>query len=114
MKETYEKYMVGSNPVKFFVEKAIVIGDADDKIPKDKMYDSYLFFCHAKKITPQSEHSFSVKLTKDFGFQAKQFRKDGKHVWCWIGVKLVDWRATEDSEQQTLPEFTEREKQEMR
>jgi len=116
MLESYEKYMQGSNPIKYFVEKAIAIGDTDDKILKDVMYDSYRYFCHAKKITPESEQSFSRKLTNYFGFKAAQFRKgkDGKRVWCWVNLRIIDWRATEDSEQQTLPEYTEREKQEMR
>jgi hypothetical protein len=53
-------------------------------------------------------------LKKEFGFQDAQFRKDGKKIWCWIDVRTVDWKVVEDSEQQTLPAYTEQEKEEMR
>jgi P4 family phage/plasmid primase-like protien len=95
IKETYEKYMRGTNPIAV-------------------MYESYRFFCHAKKIAPESEQSFSRKLTKEFGFQVRQFRKEGKKVWCWVDVRIIDWRAVEDDEQQTLAEYSPQEQQEMR
>jgi hypothetical protein len=116
MLETYEKYVRGSNPIKYFVEKALTTVDAaGNKIPKDIMYDSYRYFCHVKKIAPESEQSFSRKLTKEFGFKAEQFRrKDGERLWCWVGVNIVKWKAVEDSEQQTLAEFTDEERKELR
>ena len=105
MLETYEKYMAGSKPIDFFVSKALDITDAAGlKITKDLMYDSYRTFCRAKKIAPESEQSFSRKLSAS-GFQTKQYRKDDKRVWCWIDVKIVDWKATEDNEQQTFEDL---------
>ena len=115
MKETYEKYMRGTNPIGYFVEKALTLVDAaGNKILKEIMYESYRFFCHAKKIAPESEQSFSRKLKKEFGFQDARFRKGGERVTCWIDVKIVDWKAAEDSEQQTLVEYSPQEKEEMR
>jgi hypothetical protein len=78
------------------------------------MYDSYCWFCRAKKIAPESEQSFSRKLTKEFGFQYKKFRKGGTPVWCWTDLKIRDWKALEVSEQQTLTELTEQEKEELK
>jgi P4 family phage/plasmid primase-like protien len=64
MRETYEKYVRGSNPVQYFREKALMLTNASGDIEsKDDMYDSYLLFCRAKKIVPESEQSFSRKLT---------------------------------------------------
>jgi putative DNA primase/helicase len=116
MQQTYDKYVRGSNPIQYFIEKVLTIIDAqDNKITKDQMYDSYCLFCRAKKIAPESEQSFSRKLT-NAGFQSKQFRKqkDDKRVWCWIDVKIRDWKALEDTEQQSLAEFTEQEKEQLR
>jgi Poxvirus D5 protein-like len=115
MKETYEKYIRGSNPIQYFVEKALTMVDAaGNKILKEEMYESYRFFCHAKKIAPESEQSFSRKLKKEFGFQDARFRKGDERVTCWIDVRIIDWKSVEDSEQQTLAEYSPQEKEEMR
>lgn len=67
------------------------------------------------KLPVESEQSFSRKL-KDLGCQKKQFRmKDGKKPYCWFGIKLVDWKVSEDTAQETLEtEFTEAVKEEMK
>jgi P4 family phage/plasmid primase-like protien len=115
MEETYEKYVRGSNPIQYFIEKALnIIGASGKKVPKNEMYDSYLCFCHAKKIAPESEWSFSRKLTKEFGFQYKQFRKDGVPTWCWTDVTIQDWKAIEDADQRSIAEFTEEQWEELR
>ena len=110
LKETYEKYMRNTKPIEYYVEKGLTTADAtgNKSPPKDIAYNSYLFFCHEKKIPPESEYVFSRKLKKEFGFQDVQFnKKDGKKIWCWMDVRIVDWKAVEDSEQQTLPAYTE-------
>jgi P4 family phage/plasmid primase-like protien len=114
MQETYEKYVRASNPIQYFVEKALTIIDArDSTVSKDEMYESYLLFCRAKKIASESEQSFSRKLT-NIGFQYKRFRKDGKKVYCWVDVKITDWKRIEDTEQQTLTELTEEQRIELK
>jgi putative DNA primase/helicase len=99
MRETYEKYISGSSPVQYFREKALTLtGATGQKVTKDLMYDSYRNFCRAKKIAPESEQSFSRKLSA-LGFETKQYRKgDGKRVWCWLDVIIQDWKAIEDKE----------------
>jgi putative DNA primase/helicase len=108
MQETYEKYIRGSNPIQYFVKKALTLTDTSDKdiISKDDMYDSYRSFCRAKKIAAESEQSFSIKMT-GIGFQNKQVRRNKKKDYYWIGVKIREWKAVEDSDQQTLTELTD-------
>jgi putative DNA primase/helicase len=102
MRETYEKYVKGSDPVKYFSKKALVTIDASGStIPKDEMYNSYLFFCRENNITPESEQSFSRKLT-DLGYRNRRIQRDKKREYCWIDVKILNWEASEDTAQQTL------------
>jgi putative DNA primase/helicase len=113
MEETYDKYVRGSNPIQYFAEKAIAHGD--DKIPKDQLYASYSWFCREKKLPIESEQSFSRRLTRDFGFQHKQFRINGEKVYCWENIKFIDWKVSENEAQETLEEigigFTDTEKE---
>jgi len=44
-------------------------------------------------------------LTKDFGFQHKQFRINGEKVYCWENIKFIDWKVSEDKAQETLEEI---------
>jgi hypothetical protein len=114
MQETYEKYVRGSNPVQYFADKALeFISGRRKVVSKEEMYESYLWFCRAKKLTPGSEQSFSRKL-KDLGYKDDRFRMDGKRVYCWYDVILKDWKRVEDTEQQTLTELTEEQRQQLR
>ena len=106
MQETYEKYVRGSNPTKYFRDKALrLTNNPEDIASKDIMYDSFLLFCQANKITPETEQSFSRKLT-DMGFEYKRVKRNKKRDYYWVGVQIVDWKAVEDSEQQTLNDLT--------
>jgi putative DNA primase/helicase len=112
--ETYDKYVMSSNPVRYFLDNAVAISSKnEDHVPKDKMYDSYFWFCKEKKLATESEQSFSRKMT-DAGYKNKQFRfKDGTKPYCWINVKLVDWNKPVDEDQTTLESIplTEKEKE---
>jgi hypothetical protein len=66
------------------------------------MYESYSWFCKAKKLPIESEQSFSRKMTKELGFQKKQFRIDGTKVYCWENIKLINWVVLQDKAQETL------------
>jgi putative DNA primase/helicase len=114
MQETYEKYTRGAEPIQYFVHKALTVIDArDNKVPKEQMYESYLWFCRSKKIAAESEQSFSRKLN-NIGFKCERFRKDGKRVYCWTDVKITDWKRIEDTEQQSLTELTEEQRVELK
>ena len=105
MSQTYEKYVRGSNPVKYFAETALTTGD--EIIPKPELYNnSYCWFCKVNKLAPESEQSFNRKLKAE-GYQYKLFRmENGSREYCWYGIKLVDWKVLEDKEQETLEDLT--------
>jgi putative DNA primase/helicase len=105
MEDTYDKYIRGNEPVRYFADKAISYGE--DKITVAKMYESYGWFCRDNNLPVESEQSFSRKL-KDLGYLKKQFRmKNGDRPYCWYGVKLLDWKVSEDTAQETLEDSGE-------
>jgi putative DNA primase/helicase len=107
MRETYEKYIRGSKPVQYFKDKALMrTNNLDDIVSNDVMYDSYLLFCRVNGIAPESEQAFSRTLT-DLGFDKKQVRRNKKRDYYWIGVKVVDWKATEDEDQHTFSDLSD-------
>ena len=107
MRETYEKYVRGSNPIKYFRDKVLRLTNlSEDIVSKDDMYDSYLLFCHANQIATETEQSFSRKLT-DMGFENKRVTRNKKRDYYWIGVQQVDWKKIEDEGQQTLTDLTD-------
>jgi putative DNA primase/helicase len=107
MRETYEKYVRGSNPVQYYREQALrLTNNPEDIVSKDIMYDSFLLFCQANKIATETEQSFSRKLS-DMGFEYKRVKRNKKRDYYWVGVQIVDWKRVEDSQQQTLTDLTD-------
>ncbi|MGA7368134.1 MAG: primase-like DNA-binding domain-containing protein [Nitrososphaeraceae archaeon] len=104
MAETYDKYTRGSNPVKYFYEKALR-PDIGNKIPKLEMYEYYEKFCRDHGLAPESDQSFSRKLTDDHHLKYDRFRLKGERVYCWIDVGLVDWASKKMEEQSNLEEI---------
>ena len=116
MADTYDKYTRGSDPIKYFTEKALkeTIGE---KVSKMDMYDHYHKFCAMEGLAPESDQSFSRRMSHDFNFKCKQFRKNGERPYCWEDVKLVDWRQAAKEAEATLEEigdFSEAEKEAMK
>lgn len=103
MQDTYDQYIRGSNPIRYFVDMAIAHGE--DKIPKDHLYDSYSWFCREKKLPIESEQSFSRKMSKEFGYQYRKFRISGVGVYCWENIRFIDWKVSEDKAQETLEDI---------
>ena len=100
--ENYSKYILSSNPVRAFVEAAIE-QDIDSSPTKEEVYGSYKMFCKVKKLTAESEQSFSRKLKREFGFKDMQMR-DGKggKPYYWIGIRIKDWKEVAEEGQLTL------------
>ena len=109
MGNTYDKYIRGSDPIKYFVERAIAYA-MDEEITLTETYESYSWFCREKKLPIESEQSFNRKLRKDHSFLKKQSGKAGR-PYVWINVKLRDWKVLGDIEQETLGDFSELEKE---
>ena len=84
-------------------------GNSKDVIytPKNDVYDAYIRYCNYYHLTPSSESSPSRNLLKEFKYEWTGFgykniggRKDRK--LCWIGVKIKQFKPTEDDDQETL------------
>jgi hypothetical protein len=59
----------------------------------------FLSYCHEKGLSPESEQSFSRKMTQDLGYEVKRIRMNDKNPYCYVDVKLLNWKALEDKEQ---------------
>jgi putative DNA primase/helicase len=103
MAATYEKYVASVDPTEFFYEKALrTSNDLNHREAKKTVYDSYLWLCRVKGLTPDSDQAFSRKI-KNKGYQYKEFRvKQGGKAYYWLGLEILDWKAQEDKEQQVL------------
>jgi P4 family phage/plasmid primase-like protien len=108
MEQTYNKFTMSSNPVKYFYEKALA-PEAGSKVPKLEMYEYYQKFCQAHRLTPESDQSFSRKLTQDYHLRYKSYKINGEYTRCWIDIKLVDWQKPEEVIEE-IGGFTEGEK----
>jgi hypothetical protein len=73
------------------------------------MLEHYHKFCQAFSFTPESDQSFSRKLTYDFHLKSKQFRVDDSNKRCyyWQDVKLRDWDKEEQERLSALPDFND-------
>jgi phage/plasmid-associated DNA primase len=112
METTYDKYMRGADPVRYFVEK-VLEKDSGSKVKKLDMYSSYEEFCNSNGLALESDQSFSRKLSKDFGFKYKMYReKNGERNYYWIEVKVADWKLKELDAQSKL-EYSEETKEEL-
>lgn len=109
--ETYGKYTKGSNPVKAFYEKAIG-PEVGGRIPKMEMLEHYHKFCREFGLTPESDQSFSRKLSEDFRLKIKRFRLGSERVYRWLDVKLRNWTA--DRLVQDISDYSSETKEAMR
>lgn len=112
MEQTYNKFTMSSNPVKYFYENALA-PEAGSRVPKLEMYEYYQKFCKANRLTPESDQSFSRKLTQDYKLKYKPYKIHGEYTRCWIDTKLVDWQEKEE-EIEEIGDFTEAEKRAFR
>ena len=113
MEQTYNKFTMSSNPVKYFYEKALA-PEAGSKVPKLEMYEYYQKFCQLHRLTPESDTSFSRKLTQDHRLKYKQYKIKGELIRCWMDVKLVDWQKVERESMAQIEDFTSVEKEALR
>jgi P4 family phage/plasmid primase-like protien len=108
MEQTYNKFTMSSNPVKYFYEKALA-PEAGSRVPKLEMYEHYQKFCQKQRLTPESDQSFSRKLTQDYKLKYKPYKINGEYTRCWIDTKLVEWQKPEEIIEE-IDDFTEAEK----
>ncbi|HEY7570724.1 MAG TPA: phage/plasmid primase, P4 family [Nitrososphaeraceae archaeon] len=115
--ETYRKYSWGSDPLKYFCDRAIML-DTTAKVPKMDMYNHYIKFCNAEGLPTESEQSFSRKFRKNTDLQTKQFRLNHDKVYCWVGVRLAEWKLRQESlaalEEIKISEFTSAQREELK
>ena len=114
MAETYDKYTRGSNPVKYFYEKALT-PLTGNRVPKTELYSHYEKFCHDFGLAPESEQSLSRRLKDEHHLQVQRFRqKNGERVYCWKDIDLLNWVKKEQEEESALEEFSKETKESMK
>ena len=104
MQGTHDKYVICANPVKYFVEKALIL-DSTARVKKLDMYDAYERFCQEYGLPVESEQSFSRKMTRGLGYEVKQGRENGERYYFYIEVKIMDWKQKEIEEQSRLEDI---------
>lgn len=104
--ENYDKYTKGSNPVKAFYEKAIG-PEVGGRIPKVEMLEHYHRFFREFGLTPESDQSFSRKLSEDFKLKSKQFRTGSERIYCWLDVKLRNWTLEQEEADKTIQDLND-------
>ena len=106
IKERRAKAKITQNPMKAFLEDALVKEPKSDDYETGKdLYDAFYRFCEHHKLHILSEDAFSEKLGKDYAHILEKDRKtiDKKKVTIWK-CKLVKWKNTSDSLQTILGE----------
>lgn len=106
LEKTYDKYVRGSNPVEFFVKKAL-IPDSSARVRKLDMYDEFERFSQEKGLPVESEQSFSRKMTQVYSFKVRQFRESGERHYFYVGVRIIDWKQNGINEQTELEGMVE-------
>ena len=114
MAQTYDKYTRGSNPVKYFVEKGLEYPISGAKTRKLEVYEHYEKFCREFGLAPESDQSFSRRLSDEFHLMYKRGRINGEQVYCWEGVRLRDWEKEENDVLKNLEDFSDSTREEMK
>ena len=102
--ESYDKYTRGSDPVRYFFEKALEI-DPQNNIPKLEMLEYYQNFCQEEGLATESDQSFSRKLSQYYNLQQGRSRIKGQQFYYWKGVKKVDFKRREKEALEMLNDF---------
>jgi hypothetical protein len=92
IEETYRNYISISDPTRSFAD-ATIESNNDSMILKSDLYHSYTKFCKNRKLTLETEQSFSRKMTKQ-GLKSKQVAHMGIKDYYWIGIALKEVIAT--------------------
>jgi hypothetical protein len=88
--DNYAKYILSSDPIRAFVEEHIQ-WNSDKRTSKSEMYDSYTRFCKGKKLTVESEQSFSRRMTRKHKFEYKQCANErGRSDYYWMDITLKE------------------------
>jgi putative DNA primase/helicase len=114
--QTYDKFTRGSNPVKYFVEKTLLYPAAGSKIPKLDLYQKFEEFCRDFGLAPESQQSFSRKLSEEHHLEVKRGRIKGELVYCWMDVQIRDWKKEEqeNNKLENLEDFSEQTKEDLK
>jgi putative DNA primase/helicase len=101
IEDNYVKYMQSSDPIRLFIEKAIItINDENNWETKEAVYNAYVNFCTDKNLPKESPETFSRRLVEQ-GFLYKRKRIEGVRAHVWINMKLTDYKLA-DEEQEVL------------
>jgi P4 family phage/plasmid primase-like protien len=103
LRQTYDKYMISADPVQFFADSALTRTN-ENMVSVQMMYDSYLLFGHAHGLVIWSQSAFNHRL-KEMGFRKENHMVNRVREYYWMNVEIKDWKAIEDSNQESLTGF---------
>jgi P4 family phage/plasmid primase-like protien len=98
--KNYEKYTIGSDQVKAFIEMCTE-HDNESILTKTDAYEAHKRFCKHFKRNPEPFQTFNRSM-KAHGLQDLQVDKLPGRPYCWVGIKLIHFAPTQDESQTTF------------
>lgn len=102
--KNYEKYTIGSDQVKAFIEMCTE-PDGESVLEKPNLHEAYKRFCTHFKRNAEPLQSFN-RSAKEHGLTSRQMDNLPGRPQCWIGIRLIHFAPTQDESQTTLEELT--------
>ena len=98
--KNYEKYTIGSDQVKAFIEMCTETYN-QSMITKPNLHEAYQRFCKHFKRNAESLQTFN-RSAKEHGLISVQVDKLPGRPRCWEGIRLTHFAPTQDESQTTL------------
>ena len=72
-----------------FVNSKLLMS-ADDRVPKEKVYDKYTEFCRANELPVETKQKFAKRLKQKHEIGTSRPTIDGDRTRCYQGISLID------------------------
>jgi P4 family phage/plasmid primase-like protien len=98
--KNYEKYTIGSDQAKAFIE-ICTESKSESVIPKIDLHEAYRRFCKHFKRNTETLQAFNRNV-KEHGLHDRQEDNLPGRPRCWVGIKLIHFAPTQDESQTTF------------
>ncbi len=99
VEENRRKYILSSDPIRAFIELAIDTNDKNHHTLVTDVYGAYIRFCSDKKLGVETRQTLTRRLGLQGLVKKQDTNKTGNQPWYWTGVKLKDYAAIEEGQE---------------